>query len=149
MDLYDQRPEYRSRAPRRYWDTLGAQPSNLPEEWYSTTWIGNRAVKEIDDWKDHEELLFVSFIKPHHPFDAPIRWSDMYDPSSLHLLSGWLEEVPDHDEGFDRGYFEHGDLTEAKLRRVMAAYYGSISQVDEQIGRLVHSLRQRGSTTIA
>lgn len=144
VDLYDQRSEYRSRAPGSYWESFGAEPSNLPEEWYSTTWIGDRAVGEVEKWDGGRELLFVSFIKPHHPFDVPERWSAMYDPVLLTLLEGWMQAVPETDTALDSGYFPHKDLTEAKLRRVMAGYYGSISHIDEQVGRLISSLRRRG-----
>lgn len=144
IDLCDQRDEYRRRAPRRYWDTFGAIPSNLPVEWHSTTWIADRALEAIERWGDDSELLMVSFVKPHHPFDPPEPWADIYPPEELTLLPGWTDEVSDLDGGFQKGYFRNTDLTERALRRVMAYYYATITQIDHHIGRFIAALRDRG-----
>ena len=48
IDLYDQRREYRQHAPPEYWETFGAMASDVPEEWHSTTWIGDRAVETLE-----------------------------------------------------------------------------------------------------
>ena len=42
-------------------------------------------------------MLMVGFIKPHHPFDPPQKWIDMYDPDELELLPGWIEKSIDYD----------------------------------------------------
>ena len=38
----------------------------------------------------------------------------------------------------------HGDLGEAQVRSSRQGYYGSVSHVDEQIGRVVEALEKRG-----
>ena len=91
LDLIDQRREYREKAPDIYWDTLGALRSDLDEAHHSTTWIAERAMETLAGWGDGGNLLMVGFIKPHHPFDPPAPWDDMYDPELLTLLPGWLE----------------------------------------------------------
>lgn len=83
LDLVDQRAEFRERAPQEYWRSFGAQTSDLPEEWHSTTWIAERALREIDGWGEGGSLLAAGFIKPHHPFDPPAPWDAMYDPDSI------------------------------------------------------------------
>ena len=142
IDLYDQRREYRRYAPQEYWDTFGALTSDVPEEWHSTTWIGDHAVGTLESWGDGGNLLVASFVKPHHPFDPPAPWAGMYDPDSLDLLPGWTETVPDIDPV--QAYFDNSKLTEASLRRVMACYYGAISHIDHQVGRMLDVLRSRG-----
>ncbi|WP_205857147.1 sulfatase-like hydrolase/transferase, partial [Phytoactinopolyspora endophytica] len=75
VDLTDQEDHLRPSAPADYWATFGTQPSDLPEEWHSTTWIGDRAVRELETWNpDSDHALHVSFVKPHHPFDPPHPW---------------------------------------------------------------------------
>lgn len=146
VDLIDQEAEYRRLAPDEYWQTFGARPSDLPEQWHSTTWIGDRAVRAIDRWMpDGGNALHVSFIKPHHPFDPPASWVDRYDPDALTIPPGWTDHLPAADRPFQPGYFRNEDLTEPVLRRVIAYYYATISQLDHHIGRLLDSLRQRGS----
>lgn len=144
-DLEDQVAEYRQRAPREYWDRLGAIVSNLPEANHSTTWIADRAVETVRSWDSgRRSLLMVGFIKPHHPFDPPAPWHTMYDPQKLTILSGWTESTPQHDLKFSRGYFPNDELTESSLRRAMAYYYASISQIDHHVGRLTALLKEKG-----
>lgn len=144
-DLIDQEQPYRERAPKSYWETFGAGRSNLPEEHHSTTWIGNRSVETLTRWKSGEPgLLMVGFIKPHHPFDPPAPWDAMYDPEKLTVLPGWLDALLPRDADHNRGYFDNRTLTPPALRRVMAHYYGAISQIDAQVGRMVEVLKQAG-----
>jgi arylsulfatase len=145
-DLEDQLVnEYRKSARKEYWDTFGALVSNLPEEHHSTTWIANQAVETLQAWdRDSRHLLMVGFIKPHHPFDPPAPWPQMYDPGKLSLLPGWIDKCCDHDLKYSRGYFPNDTLTEPALRRVMAYYYASISQIDRHVGRMLRLLQQKG-----
>jgi len=144
-DLEDQRAEYRKEARAEYWSTFGALPSNLEEKHHSTTWIGDRAVETLERWKNGSPaLLMVGFIKPHHPFDPPEPWMRMYDPAKLALLPGWTPQNLACDLALNKGYFPHTDLTEASVRRCMAFYYASISQIDHQIGRMLRVLKSKG-----
>jgi arylsulfatase A-like enzyme len=68
----------------------------------------------------------------------------MYAQESLSLLPGWLETCLSQDLAFHRGYFSHEALTEAKLRRAMAFYYATISQIDHHVGRMVDLLKRKG-----
>ena len=146
-DLIDQEREWRAGAPASYWETFGAARSNLPEVWHSTTWIGDRAVRAIEGWEDDPaipQLLMASFVKPHHPFDPPAPWDEMYDPAQLSILPGWTEAPPAHDIAYNAGYFPHEKLTEAALRRVMAHYYATITQIDHHVGRMIAALERQG-----
>ena len=143
-DLEDQRKEYREKAPAEYWETAGALVSNLPEKHHSTTWIGDRAVETLEEWDDASPgLLMAGFIKPHHPFDPPAPWHEMYDPSALSILPGWTEENVERDYRYSRGYFDTQKLTLPVLRRAMAYYYATISQIDHHVGRMIDTLKKK------
>jgi len=145
-DLEDQLvDEYRKSARKEYWDTCGALVSNLPEKHHSTTWIADRAMETLRSWDNRgQQLLMVGFIKPHHPFDPPAPWRKMYNPGKLSILTGWTDKCYDYDLKYSRGYFPNDTLTEPVLRRVMAYYYASISQIDHHVGRMLRLLRQKG-----
>ncbi|MCU0520795.1 MAG: sulfatase-like hydrolase/transferase, partial [Anaerolineae bacterium] len=143
VDIVDQRSEYREKAPRIYWDTLGALQSDLDEAHHSTTWIAERALETLDRWDTGGNLLMVGFVKPHHPFDPPAPWDDLYDPELLGLLPGWLETPLARDIARHSGYFPHAEMNEGQLRRAMAYYYATISQIDHHVGRMVALLKQR------
>ena len=144
VDLMDQEREYRQHAPSQYWDRVGALESDLDEAHHSTTWIAERALEELATWKEGGHLLMASFIKPHHPFDPPAPWSRMYDPDALSLLPGYTPAPLPPDLNFSPGYFPNRDMTEVKIRRAMAMYYATISQIDHHVGRMVRQLRERG-----
>src|SRR5215470_4315161 len=56
----------------------------IPEELYATAFLGDRAcdyLKNAD--KDKPFFLFVSFPDPHHPFNPPGKYWDMYKPDQF------------------------------------------------------------------
>lgn len=143
-DLQDQVGMFRAKAPDAYRENFGTQPSNLPDEDYSTTWIGNQACQALEGWEGGGHLLEVGFIKPHHPFDAPPPWNDIYDPDALEMLPGWTDQVSDVDHAYNKGFFENRNLTPKAMRGVLAQYYASITQIDHEVGRMVKILKDKG-----
>lgn len=144
VDLMDQVREFRQDAPQAYWDTYGALRSDLDEAHHSTTWIADRAVETLERWQGGSHMLMVGFVKPHHPFDPPAPWDGMYDPQALSVLPGWTEECPPQEAAYYGGYFDNAALSESQLRRVMAHYYATISQIDHHVGRMVDTLERQG-----
>ncbi len=143
-DLEDQYGKCRTTARPEYWETFGALESNLPEEVHSTTWIGDRGVETIEQWSGGGNMLMVGFVKPHHPFDPPAPWSEMYDPDALRIPPGWEEQPRPRDMELTRGFFQMDELTEKVLRGVMAMYYATISQIDHHVGRMIDLLKEKG-----
>jgi arylsulfatase len=143
-DLEDQRREYREKARPEYWETWGAMPTNLPREFHTTEWIGRNALSFLNDWDSGGNLLYTSFIKPHHPFDPPKELKDLYNPDRLTILPGWTPQCFPHDLALQKGYFPHDKLNEKSLRHVMAYYYATIEHVDMQIGKMIELLKKKG-----
>ena len=142
-DLVDQVHKYRKLADEEYWDSFGAILSNLPDKYHSTTWIGDKAVDEIEKWHiDKPNMMLASFIKPHHPFDPPEKWAKMYDPDKIKILPGWTHKCPDHDQ--KQAFFNNEDLTEEILKKITAYYYATITHIDFHVGRMIRSLKKRG-----
>lgn len=144
IDMTDQCEQWRRMAPGWYWEDFGNRPEDLPEGADSTSWIGENALKRIESWGEEGQFLMVSFIKPHHPFDAPCAWRERYDPEQLWLLPGWTDSVPKIDYERDHGYFDNGKLTADKQRQLLAAYYAAITQIDYWVGRMVETLKEKG-----
>jgi arylsulfatase A-like enzyme len=143
-DMQDQVLECRAKAPASYHENFGTSPSNLGEQHYSTTWIRDRALDIISQWRATGQMLMVGFIKPHHPFDAPAPWNGMYNPESLSILPGWTNGVPTADNKFNPGFFNNQTLAPESLQRVMAQYYASISQIDACVGEMIKLLKRKG-----
>ena len=120
------------------------QQSVYPEEHYQTTWIGDKAVAELEKWDKGGNLLMTGFVNPHHPFDPPTPWSEMYDPEEISLLPGWTEEALAVDIDYHSGFFSHADITTRQFKEVLSLYYGMISMIDYQVGRMIEILKEKG-----
>lgn len=124
------------------------------------------------DWRPHHCLhaekqgqpfcLWASFPDPHHPFDAPDPWCRMHDPEDVDLpahreldldIRPWwhrasLEGKPKMENERLRAFRERSSRTphqtDAELRALIANYYGMISLIDHQVGRLRIALRDLG-----
>jgi len=143
-DLEDQRHEYRKDAPEDYWKSFGTKPTNLPDEYYSTDWIANHAINTLENWDDSGNMLMIGFIKPHHPFDPPQKWTEMYNAQKLTLLPGWIDQPLERDTRQNPGYFTNTSLDKQALKKSMAYYYASITQIDYEIGRMIKILKDKG-----
>ena len=71
-------------------------------------------------------------------------WSTLYNPEDITLLEGWTNHCLERDLELDKGYFDHTGLDEASLRKIQAAYYGCISEIDSYIGRFLDILEEKG-----
>jgi choline-sulfatase len=91
-------------------------------------------------------VLFVSLVCPHFPLIARPEWYDLYPEDRVPRPALYDERPTDHpyiaalrqcqvyDQSFD----------EEKLRRALAAYFGLVSFVDANIGRLLDTLAAAG-----
>jgi arylsulfatase A-like enzyme len=145
-DMQDQVQDLRKVAPQSYLDDFGTEPSSLSADDYSTGWIGRNALAHIQKWKDatSPQLLMVGFIKPHHPFDAPFPWNELYDPEGLTHLPGWIDAGLPRDNDYYKGFFENNSLSEPVAKRILAQYYASISHIDAFVGHFVALLKKLG-----
>jgi arylsulfatase A-like enzyme len=144
IDLEDQRREYRKNAPDEYWASFGTESTELPDEYYHTNWTAKHAYESIQEWEDSGNLLMVGFLKPHHPFDPPKRWVEYYDPDTLDILPGWIDQPLEHDTSYYQGYFQNVSLSTKVLKKSMAYYYATITQIDYEVGRMVALLKEKG-----
>ncbi len=56
----------------------------IPEELYATSFLGERACAYLDEAQGDEPFfLMVSFPDPHHPFNPPGKYWDMYKPEQF------------------------------------------------------------------
>ncbi len=141
--------------------------SALENQWHSTPWVGDRTVDLINSRavNDSAAALFtwVSFPDPHPPFLAPAPWSGMYHPDEVDIAAcreldldkrTWWHRAfldspirrnqkrPHAQGGQDWG--QSSELTETQLRDITAVYYGMISAIDHQIGRILEALENCG-----
>lgn len=132
----------RRSAPDLFRETLGAMRSTLPQHLHATAWIGDQAVRFIQG-ASAPFFLYVGFGKPGPPFDPPAPWDGVYNPRAVTLPRGWRRSAPAFDRIGGHG-IDPERITEGRFRRVAAFYYGNISFIDKQIGRILATLAARG-----
>ena len=128
-----------------WWNDYPARAFALPERLHATTWTGDTATRFLSDYDGRRPFfLKVSFIRPHSPYDPPNRFLKMYEDAPIaEARSGkWAERYEKRNS--DRTDIWRGRLNPAEIRRSRQGYYGSISHVDEQIGRILEALERRG-----
>ncbi len=148
----DYRAWFASEAPNLNPDATGvgfndynAHAFVLPERLHPTAWTGRAATEFINSYSRAEPFfLKVSFARPHSPYDPPQRWMNHYLQSSLPeaAVGKWAGQYEARDS--DRQDIWRGRLPAAEIRNSRAGYYGSISFIDEQIGRILDALDRRG-----
>jgi arylsulfatase A-like enzyme len=124
--------------------------SPIPEEHHRTTWTADRTIDFLKNRdKDRPFMAHCSFYDPHHPFDPPESFSRMYHPDDMPDPLLALEALPDYVQAFcDQDNGEYGKSFSRHDRedwKVMAAhYYGMISLIDKNIGRVMEALQECG-----
>jgi len=138
----------------------------LPEEFHYTKWTGERTVAQIDRAVEDGRPFFLwsSFHDPHPPYIVPEPWASMYDPEDMvpgRLTPGEHDKNPIHFrktqeddpqwwEKAKRGEAIHGGHShlheEEELKKDMAVYYGMVSFMDSEIGKILDRLDELGLT---
>ncbi len=138
------------------WNSWMARPSHLPEHLHPTHWTAQQAIEWLDR-RDPEKPFFlkVSFARPHSPYDPPQAYFDQYahrrmpDP----VVGHWVDSDPSGDPSGGATSANvnawRSRRSDAQVQRARAGYYGSITFIDHQIGRLLYEMRQHHAQALA
>ena len=128
--------------------------SHINPKFHQSAWIADRTIDLIRESEPGKPFFaFCSFVDPHHPFDPPAPYDTMYDPEMLEKpirQEGELRDKPPHfakarcGRGYSNEKYDYRRLTDEDWGRVKAAYYGMISLVDENIGRILDAIAEKG-----
>lgn len=91
--------------------------------------------------------LFVSFATPHFPLIVPEEYFSRYPLDSVPLPVAWTPEEWTHHPMLERQRRMQAldePFDEATVRNAIAAYYGLVTFLDEQIGRVLAALDEAG-----
>lgn len=124
-----------------------ARPWDRDEALHPTTWVVSRAIT----WLGRRDvtspfLLYLSFHRPHPPFDPP-QWAfDMYldQPEREPVMGDWADiydrwrQDPAPPDAFV------GRMDPRILRRARAGYFGHMSHIDAQLRRFREALDEFG-----
>lgn len=126
------------------WNDYVGRPFVYPEKFHDTHWTGETAVRFLEQY-DRPEPFFlkVSFIRPHSPYDPPERFYKMYEDADIPIarVGAWAKRYEPRSGPNDDIW--HGKLAPDVVRQSRQCYYGSVSFVDEQMGRILDVLEKR------
>ena len=140
----------------------------VPADLHQTTWCSEMAIRFITEKRDGPWLLSVNPFDPHAPFDAPPEYLAKIDPSKLDLPL-----FREHDLERQKAFVAIDQQTKVaqdpRVRRVVkpvsagdhdsiasaspdeydalevkANYYAMIMLIDDQLRRIVDTLRETG-----
>mgnify|MGYP005837978179 FL=1 len=114
---------------------------------FSSELFADEAIRFLKTYKeDRPFFAYISFTSPHDPRTPPGEFSRMYAPETVALPPNFMPEHP-----FDNGELKIRDELLASfprdpqdIRRQIAEYYGMISHLDAQVGRILETLEETG-----
>ena len=123
-------------------------PTVIKSEDSETAFMANKAMEFIDEASQDETpwILQLNWFNPHSNFVAPEPYHNMYDPAAvpinrhpdelkdMHPLHKWMRVERDALPLDNEDY----------CRKIRATYYGMITEIDNQVGRLVKFLKKKG-----
>ena len=122
---------------------LLATEHERPEEHSVGAFLTDRAVdwvgRQTEPWFAH-----LSYLRPHPPYSAAGEWSQAYDPDEVGQPIAPVDaESPYHQVVMMIPYAAAPD-DPVELAHMRAQYFGMVSHVDHQLGRLWGALRGLG-----
>ncbi len=123
--------------------------ATVPENMTLTSWIAEQCVEYIQQRRDPTVPFFLwcSFSKPHPPLDPPEPYYSMYRDCDIPKpVCGAWSESEDCPEALKRAReaWSLDLLTPEIIHEARAAYYGLITQIDYNLGRVFAALQDFG-----
>ncbi|WP_068777076.1 arylsulfatase [Paenibacillus sp. FJAT-26967] len=123
-----------------------ARPWHLPEALHPTNWVVTQSIdflRRRDPRKPY--FLWMSFVRPHPPFDPPQAYLDLYADADIPdpVVGDWAEQE-DTDRSGLNPVTSTGQVPARRLRHARAAYYALITHIDHQIGRFLGAMDEYG-----
>ncbi len=123
-------------------DAVLAQEPERPAEHSMAAFLTDRFL----DWlatRDGPWFAHVSHLRPHPPYAAAGRFSKMYDPDAVTLPIPPAGERHGLHERYLRSRIFAAPADERRMRQLIAQYFGMVSEVDCQLGRIWDALKAR------
>ncbi|MFN3350909.1 sulfatase [Pseudorhodoplanes sp.] len=137
-----------------------AYRTRIPEELYSTNYLAERAQAWLAARKKNDAPFFltVSFPDPHHPFNPPGKYWDMYKPEQFPVpeafrRNDWTppplvqQALDERESGKANLHGMRSIGTSAReAQEAQALTCGMIACIDDAIGRVLQALEASGAS---
>lgn len=125
------------------WNSWLARPWHTHEYLHPTAWTASRAIEFLKNRDlDRPFFLNISFARPHSPYVPPEHFFSMYRGKTPPPMVGdWASMHDKPEDALDMCAWR-GRMTREQIDAARAGFYGEISFIDNQIGRLLTYMRR-------
>ena len=131
-------------------NNLGAVPSDLPEDCHIDAYVGQKGQNYLQQVNGKDPFfLWLGFYGPHQPYVPSGSFDRMYHPDVVPSFRGEKQDLQEKPLEYQlycqtenhkfRGF---NSVPEETFRQMKAAYYGTVSQIDWQIGLILETLEK-------
>jgi arylsulfatase A-like enzyme len=139
-----------------------ARISNAPPAYSAdqtqTAFLANEFIRWLGE-QDSKWFAHLSFLRPHPPFIVPAPYNTMYSPddvgsfrraatpqadAAVHPLVALAHRATGLEHFVMGGSGPVAGLSDAEFRQIKATYFGMISEVDAQLGRVFEAIKSVG-----
>ncbi|MDD7384712.1 MAG: sulfatase-like hydrolase/transferase [Actinomycetaceae bacterium] len=123
-----------------------------PEEATFERFITDRAIERLTeyakDWKDNKKpfSLDLHFFGPHLPYFLPEEYFDLINPNVVTLPENFGDSLigkPPVQQNYAT-YWSTSSFSNEQWKKLIAVYWGYVSMIDFEIGRLLDAARELG-----
>ncbi|MDI9601425.1 MAG: sulfatase-like hydrolase/transferase [Acidobacteriota bacterium] len=117
-----------------------------PEESYAALTV-DAGLRRLSQYSGSEPFfLRVAINMPHTPYAPPRPYSEWYDPADEPLPDSYGDGIESKPTLVQLFYASrrYADLTPDDVRRSRCSYYGLVSYIDHEVGRLLDALDDHG-----
>lgn len=133
--------------------------TKVPEEYYSTSYIAQQASAWLQSRRDIDRpfFLMVSFPDPHHPFNPPGKYWDMYAPADMPVPAAYTAndwDPPEYIRAAERARAEDPDrgkragyslaVSQKEALEARALTCGMMAMVDDAVGQVREAVDTAG-----
>ncbi|MCL7764507.1 sulfatase [Polaribacter sp. Z014] len=112
------------------------------EKTYSTDWLMDRAIDFIGEQKKDPFFCVISLPEPHGPDAVRAPYDTMFMANEFNLPKTFTEGRTEHSPKWRKPLEKN--FTEEKLHKMVATYFGSVKCIDDNVGKLIKSLKDKG-----
>ena len=129
--------------------TLVAATTPVDLEATRAYFLAERTLEALDRHADTTPFFHrTDFLGPHHPYVVPEPYASMYDPEEIEPPESYAETFADKPAVHEQyvAYRGVADFDWETWAEVLAKYWGFVTMIDDQIGRILEGLEERGLT---
>lgn len=160
---FEQKEFFKPRQPNADQAAKGRTfaPAFFKAEHSSAAFLCDELIQYLSVRADTSWFAHLSIFAPHHPYiapepfnemveaeevEAPIRRATMAGEAEQHpYLDYWLHHPGGEGTTYGTSAADNLSMSDVDIRQAKATYYGMISEVDQQIGRVIDHLKQTGA----